>query len=344
MSLLLSKANVGGLNLKNRVVMSPMCMYEVKNEDGILTPFHFAHYGMRAISQVGLIITESTAVEPDGRITKNDLGLWNDQQADKLKSLVSSIHYLGSKIGIQLNHAGRKASDANYPVAPSSFEFSSHYRTPNELTISQIKQIVQNFGTAAKRAANAGVDMVEIHGAHGYLLHQFLSAVANKRDDEYGGSLEKRYRIVREVIEAVKANYNGPIWIRLSLSDYDTTGTQNTMSDWQQIGRWLEASGIDLIDASTGGLTDASPDFPVHDGYQTKFATAMKQAVNIPVSTVGLLDNPGLCEYILQNNQADLIMEGRALLRNTNWLSDAAKYLHDKNFKEFNDSYSRGQD
>ncbi|WP_105956708.1 oxidoreductase [Apilactobacillus quenuiae] len=343
MSLLLSKANIGGLDLKNKVVMSPMCMYEVKNEDGILTPFHFSHYGMRAISQVGLIITESTAVEPDGRITKNDLGLWNDQQADKLKSLVDSIHYLGSKIGVQLNHAGRKASDADMPVAPSSFEFSSNYRTPNALTIDQIKQIVDNFGKAAKRAANADADMVEIHGAHGYLLHQFLSAVSNKRNDEYGGSLEKRYRIVREVVEAVKANYNGPIWIRLSLSDYDTTGTQNEMSDWQQIGRWLESSGIDLIDASTGGLTDASPDFSVHDGYQTKFATEMKQAVKIPVSTVGLLDNPGLCEYILQNNQADLIMEGRALLRNTNWLSDAAKYLHDKNFKAFNDSYSRGQ-
>ncbi|UQS84887.1 NADH:flavin oxidoreductase/NADH oxidase [Apilactobacillus apisilvae] len=343
MSLLLSKANIGGLDLKNRVAMSPMCMYEVKNEDGILTPFHFAHYGMRAIGQVGLIITESTAVDPEGRITKNDLGLWNDEQANKFKELVDSIHYLGSKIGVQLNHAGRKASDAKHPVAPSSFDFSDNYRIPEELEVSQIHQIVKKFGQAAKRANDAGVDMVEIHGAHGYLLHQFLSAVANKRNDEYGGSLENRYRIVQEVIDAVKDNYEGPVWIRLSLSDYDTTGTQNTMSEWQQVSRWLEADGINLIDVSTGGLTDDAPDFPVHDGYQTKFASQIKQAVKIPVSTVGLLDNPGLCEYILQNNQADLIMEGRALLRNTNWLADAANDLHDHDFKVFNDSYKRGQ-
>ncbi|GLB46377.1 NADPH dehydrogenase [Philodulcilactobacillus myokoensis] len=343
MSLLLSPTNVGGLSLNNRVVMSPMCMYEVKKEDGILTPFHFAHYGMRAISKVGLIITEATAVDPDGRITKYDLGLWNDEQAKHFKKLVDWIHYLGGKIGVQLNHAGRKAADAIHPVAPSAIAYSRDYRTPNELTIEQIHQIVNDFGTAAKHANNAGVDVIDIHGAHGYLLNQFLSAVTNHRQDEYGGSLAKRYRIVHEVIQAIKQNYQGPLWIRLSLTDYDDSGLENTMDDWKQVGKWMEADGINLIDASTGGLLNKAPNFPVHDGYQTSFATKLKQSLQIPVSTVGLLDNPGLSEYILQNHQADLIFEGRALLRNTNWLSDAAKELHDHHFKPFNDSYQRGQ-
>lgn len=343
MSLLLSNTRIGQLELKNRVVMSPMCMYEVKNEDGILTPFHFAHYGMRAISQVGLIITESTGVEPDGRITKNDLGLWNDEQQKELKKLIDSIHYLGSKIGIQLNHAGRKAEDAINPVAPSAIAFNQEFRTPFELTTEKINEIIDNFGKAAKRAEEAGADMVEIHGAHGYLIHQFLSAVSNHRSDEFGGSLENRYLIVHKIIQQIKNNFNGPIWIRLSLSDYDETGTQNSIADWQQIAKWLEADGIDLIDTSTGGLIEKFPDFPVHDGYQTPFATKLKDAVDVPVATVGLLDNPGLAEYILQNNQADLIFEGRGLIRNTNWLSDAAKELHDHDFKPFNDSYHRGQ-
>lgn len=343
MSKLLAPANVGGLDLKNRVVMSPMCTYEVIRENGIATPFHFAHYGMRAISGVGLIITESTAVDPRGRISNNDLGLWNDEQVGEFSRLVDSLHYLGSKVGVQLNHAGRKAADEDVPVAPSAIAFSDDSNTPVELSKEDIANIVAEFGQAAKRASDAGVDMIEIHGAHGYLLNQFLSAVSNKRDDEYGGSLENRFRIVSEVIDAVKANFAGPVWIRLSLTDYDDSGLQNTMEDWQQIGKWLEEAGIQLIDVSTGGLLPKGPNFPIHDGYQTPFATELKQAVNIDVSTVGLLDNPGLAEYILQNNQADLIMEGRALLRNTNWLADAAKELHDHDFKVFDASYERGQ-
>lgn len=343
MSKLLSPANVGGLSLANRVVMSPMCNYEVLKQDGIPTPYHFAHYGMRAISKVGLIITESTAVDPHGRISNYDLGLWDDAQVPEYKRLVDSLHYLGTKVGVQLNHAGRKAEGEAHPVAPSAIAFDENSQTPDELTVDQIQHIVKEFGAAAKRASEAGVDMIEIHGAHGYLLNQFLSAVTNHREDEYGGTLENRYRIVREVIEAIRVNFKGPIWIRLSLTDYDDTGKENTMKEWQQIGRWLESAGIKLIDVSTGGLLPKGPNFPVHDGYQTPFATKMKEAVNIDVSTVGLLDNPGLCEYILQNNQADLIMEGRALLRNTNWLMDAAHELHDHEFKPYNVSYERGQ-
>lgn len=343
MSKLLSPAKVGGLQLSNRVVMSPMCTYEVKKEDGIPTPFHFAHYGMRAISKVGLIITESTAVDPKGRISKNDLGLWDDDQVPEFKRLIDSLHYLGTKVGIQLNHAGRKAADEDSPVAPSAIAFDENSKTPEELSIDQIKKIVRKFGEAAKRASDAGVDMIEIHGAHGYLLNQFLSPASNHRSDEYGGSLENRFRIVREVTEIVKDNFSGPIWVRLSLTDYADDGNENSIDDWRQVGKWLETADVELIDVSTGGLLPVGPNFPVHDGYQTRFATELKRSVDIDVSTVGLLDNPGLAEYILQNNQADLIMQGRALLRNTNWLNDAAKELHDKKFTAFDASYGRGQ-
>ncbi|MBW1606059.1 NADH:flavin oxidoreductase/NADH oxidase [Lactobacillus sp. Sy-1] len=343
MSLLLSPVKIANLELNNRVVMSPMCMYEVQKKDGVLEPFHFAHYGARALAKVGMVVTEATAVLPDGRISDWDLGLWNDEQADKLTELTTMLHSFGTKVGVQLNHAGRKAENAQIVSAPSAIPFSSDYATPHELNESEIQAVKDAFVSAAKRAKRAGVDMIEIHGAHGYLLDQFLSALTNQRTDQYGGSLENRYRLVHEVVTSVRAVFDGSLWIRLSLTDYDDSGVQNSLDDWKQVAKWLEADGVDLIDVSTGGLINAAPNFPVHDGYQTPFATELKQAVSVPVSTVGLLDNPGLCEYILQNHQADLILEGRALLRNTNWLSDAAKQLHDHDFKPYNASYERGQ-
>ncbi|MHA8111252.1 oxidoreductase [Lactobacillaceae bacterium Melli_B4] len=343
MSLLLSPTKIANLELNNRVVMSPMCMYEVKKQDGVLEPFHFAHYGARAFSKVGMIILEANAVQPDGRITNEDLGLWNDEQAAKLTELVDMLHSFGTKVGIQLNHAGRKASDAQVPSAPSSIPFSDDDKTPHALTEDEINGVRDAFISAAKRANDAGVDMIEVHGAHGYLLDQFLSKLTNQRSDDYGGSLANRYRLLHEIVTGIRQQFDGSLWTRLSLSDYDETGVQNTMDDWKQVAKWLEADGIDLIDASTGGLMNLSPDFPVHDGYQVPFATELKQSVSIPVSTVGLLDNPGLCEYVLENDQADLILEGRAMIRNTNWLNDAAKQLHDHDFKAYNASYQRGQ-
>lgn len=342
MSKLLSPVDIAGLSLKNRVVMSPMCLFDVQKKDGVLTPVHFAHYITRAMSQVGLLIMESTAVDPDGRITDRDLGLWNDQQKEKLSELVTDVHQIGSKIGVQLNHAGRKAENAERPVAPSAIAYDKDWRTPASLTTQEISTIVDEFGAAAKRAQEAGIDMIDIHGAHGYLLDQFLSPEVNQRTDEYGGSLEKRYRIIKEVIASIKANFNGSLWIRLSLTDY--IDNQNSLDEWKQVGQWLQRDGIDLIDVSTGGLFPVTPDFPVHDGYQTRFATEMKQAVDIPVSTVGLLDNPGLAEYILQNDQADLILEGRGLMRNSNWIAYAAKELHDHDLENYsyNNSYYRG--
>ncbi|MFV0559626.1 MAG: NADH:flavin oxidoreductase/NADH oxidase [Enterococcus sp.] len=343
MSKLLSPVEIAKLSLNNHVVMSPMCMYEVKEEDGIIAPFHYAHYGARALSKVGLIIIEATGVTPDGRITNNDLGLWNEEQAVELGKFVNYLQSFDVKVGIQLSHAGRKAKDAVRPLSSSSLPFSEEYRTPNEMTLDEIKEVQSAFVSAVKRAVEAGIDMIELHGAHGYLMNQFLSPAVNKREDSYGGTLENRYRFVKEIIEAVRGFYKGSLWIRLSMSDYLTDDEQNSIHDWQQIGQWLEQDGIDCIDVSTGGVVNAKPTIPIYPGYQVPFTSAMKEAVTIPVTALGLLDDAGLCEYLLQTNQADLILEGRALIRNVNWLADAAKVLHDKNFTVYNHSYQRGQ-
>ena len=341
MSLLLSPVEMAQLSLKNRVVMPPMCMYEVQKEDGVATPFHFAHYGARAIGQVGLIIIEATAIHPDGRLTNQDLGLWNEEQAQELKKLVASLHFLGATVGIQLNHGGRKAKDAVQAIAPSAIRFNEEYQIPTEMTIATIKQTQKDFIEATKRAIAADVDMIEIHGAHGYLINQFLSSLTNQRQDEYGGSLKNRYRFVKEIITEIRQFYQGSLWIRLSLSDYVTE--QNSLKQWQTLAQWLEADGIDCIDVSTGGLLDIKPNITLHPGYQVPFATALKQAITIPVVAVGLLDDPGLCEFLLQTKQTDLVAVGRGLIRNPNWLADAAKELKDTNFKIYNHSYFRGQ-
>ena len=343
MSMLLSPVEMAKLSLKNRVVMAPMCTYEVKKEDGIITPFHFAHYGARAIAGTSLIILEATAVVPEGRISNNDLGLWNDEQAAELKKLVESLKYLGAKVGIQLAHAGRKAQDEAQPVAPSALAFNENFNTPMAMSLEEIKRTQTAFIEAARRSVEAGFDMMELHGAHGYLINQFLSPAINQRTDEYGGSLANRYRFAKEIIQGIREFYQGSLWIRLSLTDYVEAPEQNTIEEWQQVARWLEEDNIDCIDVSTGGVLNTPVGIPVHAGYQVAYATALKEAVNIPVAAVGLLGDPGLCEYILQNHQADLVLQGRALLRNVNWLADAAEALHDKNFKVFNASYERGQ-
>ena len=343
MSLLLSPVEMAGLSLKNRVVMPPMCMYEVKNEDGLPTAFHHAHYGARAIGGVGLIIQEATAVEPDGRLSNRDLGIWSDRQGRALADLVMELKAFGSKVGIQLSHGGRKAADALQPIGPSAVGYSKEYQVPKEMTLDDIQRVQSAFVSAARRAQEAGYDMIEIHGAHGYLVNEFLEPLTNLRSDEYGGTLEKRFRFLKEIIEGVKTVFCGPIWVRLSATAYDETGTQNTLQDYQQIAKWLEELGVACLDISTGGLMDVKPNIPIYGGYQATFSAQIKQAVSIPVTTVGLLHNPELGEYLLQTGQADLIQVGRGLIRNVNWLADAAETLHDHNFQVYNNSYKRGQ-
>lgn len=343
MSLLLSPVDIAGLSLKNRVVMPPMCMYEVHQEDGLPTAFHKAHYGARAIAGVGLIIQEATAIEPDGRLTNKDLGIWTDAQGHSMNQMVADLHVLGAQVGIQLGHGGRKSIDAKDPIAPSAIAYSSDYKKPREMTQADIERIKEAFVAAARRADQAGYDMIELHGAHGYLINQFLEPQTNHRSDSYGGTLENRFRFLKEIIESIKAVFSKPIWVRLSVTAYDETGVQNTLEDYQQIGRWLEELGVACLDISTGGLMDVRPNIPIHGGYQAPFTAKMKESLNIPVTAVGLLNSPELAEYLLQNQQADLIQVGRGLIRNTNWLAEAAEMLHDHQFKVYNNSYQRGQ-
>ncbi|MDY4511651.1 NADH:flavin oxidoreductase/NADH oxidase [Streptococcus hyovaginalis] len=343
MSLLLSPVDIAGLSLKNRVVMPPMCMYEVHQEDGLPTAFHKAHYGARAIAGVGLIIQEATAIEPDGRLTNKDLGIWTDAQGHSMSQMVADLHVLGAQVGIQLGHGGRKSIDAKDPIAPSAIAYSSDYKKPREMTQADIERIKEAFVAAARRADQAGYDMIELHGAHGYLINQFLEPQTNHRSDSYGGTLENRFRFLKEIIENIKVVFSKPIWVRLSVTAYDETGVQNTLEDYQQIGRWLEELGVACLDISTGGLMDVRPNIPIHGGYQAPFTAKMKESLNIPVTAVGLLNSPELAEYLLQNQQADLIQVGRGLIRNTNWLAEAAEMLHDHQFKVYNNSYQRGQ-
>ncbi|MFV8212109.1 NADH:flavin oxidoreductase/NADH oxidase [Streptococcus pluranimalium] len=343
MSLLLSPVDIAGLSLKNRVVMPPMCMYEVHQEDGLPTAFHKAHYGARAIAGVGLIIQEATAIEPDGRLTNKDLGIWTDAQGHSMSQMVADLHVLGAQVGIQLGHGGRKSIDAKDPIAPSAIAYSSDYKKPREMTQADIERIKEAFVAAARRADKAGYDMIELHGAHGYLINQFLEPQTNHRSDSYGGTLENRFRFLKEIIESIKAVFSKPIWVRLSVTAYDETGVQNTLEDYQQIGHWLEELGVACLDISTGGLMDVRPNIPIHGGYQAPFTAKMKESLNIPVTAVGLLNSPELAEYLLQNQQADLIQVGRGLIRNTNWLAEAAEMLHDHQFKVYNNSYQRGQ-
>lgn len=343
MSMLLSPANIAGLDLKNRVVMPPMCMYEVKAEDGLPTAFYHAHYGARAIGGVGLIIQEATAVEPDGRLSKHDLGLWNDAQGEALADLVKDLHSLGTKVGVQICHAGRKAADALTPLAPSAIPYDDDtFHPPVEMTLEDIDRIKAAFVAAAKRADAGGYDMIELHGAHGYLINQFLEPMTNQRTDAYGGSLENRFRFLKEIIEAIKPIYSKPIWVRLSVTAYDETGQQNSIQDYQQIAKWLEELGVSCLDISTGGLLPLSPNIPIFGGYQAGFSAKIKEAVKIPVTAVGLLKSPELCEYLLQNQQADLIQIGRGLIKDPNWPAHAAKVLHDRDVKAYNPSYTRG--
>lgn len=342
MSLLFTPINTAKLELKNRVVAAPMCMYEVVEKDGLLTPFHFAHYGSLAIGQVGLIILEATAVQPDGRLTDFDLGLWNKEQTQALTKLVANLHQLGTKVGIQLNHSGRKGQDAPHLVAPSPIAYNVDFQTPIALSVAKIKKIQQAFVQAAKRAVAAGVDMIELHGAHGYLIHQFLAPSTNHRTDEYGGSLENRYRFLAEIIAEIRQFYQGSLWVRLSLTDYAPAGEQNSLAEWQKVARWLEEAGVDCLDVSTGGLLDTAP-HQIYPGYQVPYTRALKEVVNLPVTAVGLLDQAALSEYLLQSNQADLILIGRGFLRNTQYLRQAAKELSEKNFAVYNHSYFRAK-
>ncbi|CAH1210454.1 NADH:flavin oxidoreductase/NADH oxidase [Paenibacillus sp. JJ-223] len=323
---LFSSYTLKGLDLKNRIVMPPMCQYSVENKDGIATDWHYLHYVSRAVGGTGFIIIEMTDVEPDGRISDFDLGLWSDDQIPALKRIVDACHSYGAKVGIQIAHAGRKAEDAEVPVAPSAIAFDENYKQPRALTTAEVKDMVEKFRSAAARAVKAGFDAIEIHGAHGYLIHQFHSPLTNKRDDEYGQDL---ILFGREVIQAVKGEMpeDMPLIMRISAKEYVEGGYG--IEESIAFAKAYQEAGIDMFDVSSGGEGPiAAFGRPgTHAGYQVPLARDIKQALDVPVIAVGRLDDAKLANAVIGNEDADLVAVGRGLLRNPHWALEAASNL-----------------
>jgi len=323
---LFSSYTLKGLDLKNRVVMPPMCQYSVENKDGIATDWHYLHYVSRAVGGTGFIIVEMTDVEPDGRISDFDLGLWSDEQIPALKRIVDACHSYGAKVGIQIAHAGRKAEDAEVPVAPSAIAFDENYKQPRALTTAEVKDMVEKFRSAAARAVKAGFDAIEIHGAHGYLIHQFHSPLTNKRDDEYGQDLTL---FGREVIQAVKGEMpeDMPLIMRISAKEYVEGGYG--IEESIAFAKAYQEAGVDMFDISSGGEGPiAAFGRPgTHAGYQVPLARDIKQALDVPVIAVGRLDDAKLANAVIGNEDADLVAVGRGLLRNPHWALEAASNL-----------------
>lgn len=315
-----------GLELKNRIVMSPMCQYSVNNKDGVATDWHYLHYVSRAVGGTGLIMIEMTDVEPDGRISDFDLGLWSDEQIPALKRIVDACHSYGAKVGIQIAHAGRKAEDAETPVAPSAIAFNEQSKTPRALTTDEVKGLVEKFRRAVARAVKAGFDTIEIHGAHGYLIHQFHSPLTNQRDDEYGKDLTL---FGRQIIKAAKNEMpeDMPLLMRISAKEYveGGYGLQESITFAQE----YQAAGVDMFDISSGGEGPiAAWGRPgTHAAYQVPLAKGIKEALDIPVMAVGRLDDPILANAVIGNEEGDLIAVGRGLLRNPYWALEAASQL-----------------
>lgn len=314
------------VELKNRIVMSPMCMYSA--EEGVANDFHFVHYGSRAQGGAGLIVVEATGVEPRGRISDKCLGIWNDEQALALKKIVDFVHQNSeSKIGIQLAHAGRKSSvsaetnrqmsleEGWETIAPSPIPFHHSERIPHELSVEEIKTLVEDFRKAAERAVEAGFDVLEIHAAHGYLIHQFLSPLSNIRTDEYGGNPENRARFLMEIVDAVNSEIteNQALFVRISGTEYAENGWE--ISDSIELSKALKTKNVDLVDVSSGGNINGVT-IPLRPGYQVPLAEDVKKKSEVKTGAVGLITSAEQAEEILQNGQGDLIFLAREILRN----------------------------
>lgn len=318
--------SVKNLALKNRIVMPPMCQYSAT--DGVPNDWHLVHYTSRAVGGVGLIIVEMTNVAPNGRITPNCLGLWNDEQQAAFTKLVQSVHSQGAKIGIQIAHAGRKAQDEPNAVAPSAIHYGEldyagqNLITPRELTTAEVKELVLAFQNSVKRAVDAGFDTIEIHAAHGYLIHQFYSPKSNKRSDEYG---QDPMLFGEQVIQAARAVMPAdmPLIVRISAQEYGENGFD---SDYGvQVAQRFAAAGADILDVSGGGdgVLHAGHHPEFYAGYQVYLARKVKQATGLPVIAVGMLDNPSVADHVLGVGDADLVAVGRALLRDPYWVLNA---------------------
>jgi len=328
------------ITFANRVFVSPMCQYS--STDGYANDWHFVHLGSRAVGGSGLVFTEATGVLPEGRISPEDLGIWMDDHIEPLARIVRFVHGQGSVAGMQLAHAGRKASTYrpwsghgtipesnggwNNVVAPSALAFADQYPMPQALSIDGIKNIVSAFANAARRACEAGFDVIEIHAAHGYLIHEFLSPLSNHRTDVYGDSFENRTRILREIVTAVRGTWpeRAPLFVRISASDWVDGGWDIQQS--VELARRLKELGADLIDCSSGGNVPHAK-IPVGPGYQTHFAEQIRREADILTGTVGMITSPVQAEHIIATGQADAVIIARELLRDPYWPLRAAREL-----------------
>lgn len=339
MNLLLTPYSIKNLDLKNRVVMAPMCQYSAT--DGVVNDWHHVHYTSRAVGGVGLIIVEMTNVEPDGRLTDGCLGLWNDVQTKELKKIVDAAHAHDAKIGIQIAHSGRKSTIAEVPVSSTGEAFSDKYKTPHELTTEEAEAMVEKFKDAARRAVEAGFDTIEIHGAHGYLIHQFQSPLSNNRDDKYG---RDRSLFGVEVVKAVKSVMpeDMPLIFRTSAYEFAEGGADLDYGI-EMNKRYVEA-GVDMIHVSAGGEGAPSKERfgSAYPGYMLEFAKGIKDACDVPVISVGILDDKSMAEYAVASGASDLAALGRALLRDPYWVLNQA-WETDKESRDFiPKQYERG--
>lgn len=332
--------------------MSPMCQYS--SEDGFANDWHFIHLTTRAIGGVGLIMQEATAVSPEGRISPKDLGIWKDEHIQPLKRIVDAVHLHQAKIGIQLAHAGRKSStsilwEGTQPLkaiagawqtlAPSAIPFDAHYPLPEALSIEGIHQVIQQFIAAALRAVEAGYDVIEIHAAHGYLLHEFLSPISNLRTDDFGGSFENRCQLLLECVKGIKAAIPTTVSLFVRLSAIDYLDNAWDLEQSIKLAKLLKPLGVDLIDVSSGAIAGGEK-IKAQVNYQVPFAAAIKQEAQMPTGAVGLILTAQQAEKILQDQAADLIFLGRELLRNPYFALQAAQELDGENI--FPNQYIRG--
>ena len=339
MSKLFTPLQLGNIILKNRVVMSPMCQYSA--HDGFANNWHLVHYGARAVGGVGAIIQEATAVSPQGRITYKDLGIWKDEHIIELSKIVHFIHKNNCLAGIQLAHAGRKAStpipwnpteklEEGYSkwaiVSPSPIPFNINYQIPRELSVDEIYIIINDFKEGAERAVKAGYDIIEIHAAHGYLIHEFLSPLSNQRKDDYGGNFQNRIRFLLRIIESIKKIIPKKVslWVRISATDWEEDGW--SVDESTELAEIIKKLGVDVMDVSSGGLIPYAK-IPNKPNYQVPFANKIKNNSGIITGTVGLITNAIQAEEILENREADLIFVGRELLRNPYFVMEAANIL-----------------
>jgi 2,4-dienoyl-CoA reductase-like NADH-dependent reductase (Old Yellow Enzyme family) len=331
-----------GVTLPNRVAVSPMCEYSCV--DGLANEWHFVHLGSRAVGGAGLVLTEAAAISPVGRISPDDLGFWSDAQIEPLARITRFIRSQGSVAGIQLAHAGRKAStpapwkgngrvefaDGGWqPIAPSAIAFSPDYHAPLAMTKDDIRQTIADFAAAAARAQDAGFEVIELHAAHGYLGHQFLSPLSNQRSDEYGGSFANRVRFVLEMVAAVREKWPGqrPLFVRISATDWVEGGWN--LDESVELAKLLKSAGVDLIDCSSGGLVPNAV-IPAGPGYQVPFAERIRREAGIATGAVGMILAPAQAECILRTGQADMVLLARELLRDPYWPLHAAEALHHK--------------